>query len=570
MVQCDDSLRAILKPDGNTKILLVKYFKKGEPLVLSDVSAKTPAPNAPQNLCLVKILVGPGSPGRADAPSTSVGIGIEVWLPDAVAWNQRIRNLGGGGWAGGDHSSLSRIGNASAAMSTTAGYAVGTTDTGHVIGAGSFAMREDGSINSALWYDFADRSLNELAIKSKALVESYYGRRQKYAYWEGCSTGGRQGFKMAQEHPEHYDGYLNAAPAINWTRFITSELYPQVVMQRDLGGPMSAEKLAHVSAAAVSACDVVGGRHLGFILDPAQCRYDPTRDASVLCRGVRGSGVTGSSDSPACVTHVEASAFNKFWYGQTVDGSVPDPQHDNASAAVPRDSKHLWWGLERGTNLAYLAARSDVPPFFGPFPIASDIVALELESASYATPAFVNVRGNGMSRWKALTYADLTRASMQGVSLQPQFGHINTDNPNLSKLREKGARIITYHGLADELITHDGTVNYFTRMMQNVGGEAAAQEFSRLYLIPGMGHCFGVGSVSGTTSPAANLDTVPLPKPDQFFDALVNWVERGQAPNEIVLSSGNGAVTLPTCTYPKKVTYRGSGEITSAASYLCQ
>jgi Tannase and feruloyl esterase len=103
-------------------------------------------------------------------------------------------------------------------------------------------------------------------------------------------------------------------------------------MQQDLGGPMAVAKLNAVSAAATQACDRVDGRHLGFILDPDQCRYDPTRDASVLCKGEAGNGVTGTSASDSCVSAREAGAINKIWYGQTTDGSYPDPARTDGSS----------------------------------------------------------------------------------------------------------------------------------------------------------------------------------------------------------------------------------------------
>ncbi len=568
-LSCDDSMKDAFRPDADTRVILVKAFKQGEPLALAG-TPRTPAPpQADKDLCLVKMVVGPGSPGTADAPSTSPGIGIEVWLPAPADWNERIRNLGGGGWAGGNHASTALIGSASAATTAAQGYAVGTTDTGHRVGNGSFAMKEDGSINTALWRDFSERSLHQLAIKTKALVQAYYGKPQQYAYWQGCSTGGRQGYKIAQEHPDAYDGYLNGAPAFNWTRFITNELYPQIVMQQDLGGPIAAEKLYRVSAAAVSACDTVGTEHLGFIADPGQCRYDPTRDASVLCEGESGNGITGASRDAACVSLAEARAINKIWYGQTVDGNAPDPQSDNAGSSTLASSQ-LWWGLTRGTDLTGLAGSAGTPPVARPFTIATDIVALELQDPSYATPTFTNATGNGMNKWMTLDYAGLANAYDRGIALQPEFGHINTDNPDLAGLRDSGGKVISYHGLSDELITPAGSINYFARVADKMGGTAAVQDFNRLYLVPAMGHCSGVGSVSGTEGPPATADNVPLPTQNQFFDALVAWVEEGRPPASLMLKSANESVSMPICVYPQKAVYKGSGAITDGANYDCR
>lgn len=570
-LSCDDSMKTAFKPDANTSVLLVKAFKQGDVLALSSSSGgTTPPPTAAANLCLVKLLVGPGSPGTAGAPSTSAGIGIEVWLPAPAQWNERIRNLGGGGWAGGGHATTTQIGNAAAAATAAAGFVVGTTDTGHALNSGAFAMREDGGINTTLWADFSERSLHELALKTKALAAAYYLKPQKYAYWQGCSTGGRQGLKMAQKHPEHYDGYIIEAPAINWTRFITNELYPQVVMQRDLAGQLSNAQTSLVSAAAVSACDVVGGQHLGYITDPRQCRYDPTRDASVLCSGAQGRGVVGTSTNAACVNLAQAQAINKFWYGQAADGSAPDPLGDNASNASLSSNNHLWWGLSRGADLTALANDGLSPPFFGPFPIAPDTVALSLQDPRYSSPQFINATGNGLNRWRDMSYADLAAAYVQGNALQSAFSEINTDDPDLSKVRSKGAKIIHFHGWGDQLIPPQGSVNYYTRVANVAGGFAEAQKFDRLFMVPGLGHCGGVGSVSGSNSPAADANSVPLPAANQFFDALVNWVEKANAPERLVIQSANGSASMPLCPFPKKPVWRGSGSVTTESSYVCQ
>src|SRR5580698_4896027 len=86
---CDDSLKVAFRPDELTTVVAVKAFKKGDPLLLSGTPiARTPT--AANDLCLVKLNVGPGNPGPAGAPSTSPGIGIEVWLPTPANWNGRV------------------------------------------------------------------------------------------------------------------------------------------------------------------------------------------------------------------------------------------------------------------------------------------------------------------------------------------------------------------------------------------------------------------------------------------------------------------------------------------------
>jgi feruloyl esterase len=179
--------------DNDTTVLLVKEFRQGDPLLLSGTPTDS-TPKAANDLCMVKLNVGPGNPGPSEAPSTSPGIGIEVWLPSPANWNERLHVLGGGGWAGGVHGSTSQVSSVQAAgVAGTEGAVSATTDTGHAdtSGGGSFAMKPDGTINAALWRDFAWRGIHEMAVKSKALAATYYGRPAKYSYWEGGSTGGR-------------------------------------------------------------------------------------------------------------------------------------------------------------------------------------------------------------------------------------------------------------------------------------------------------------------------------------------------------------------------------------------
>jgi len=356
---CDDSIKTGFKPDANTQVVLVKSFKAGDALTLN-ASVPTGTPTAAKDVCLVKLMVGPGNSGPADAPSTSLGIGIEVWLPTAANWNQRVHALGGGGWQGGPAGSASAIAStAAAAVAGAEGAVSSTTDTGHAIaGVGSFAMSPDGTINQTLWTDFAQRGIHEQALKTKALAQAYYGTAPKHAYWDGGSTGGRQGLNLAQNHPDDFDGIVALFPAIHWSRFITAELYPQIVFQRDLAGvPLTRAQQDLASNAAIAACDVVGGQHLGYIVNPAACSYDPSTDASVLCTAAGGTNATS-----ACLSQSQAGALNKIWYGMTSDGSVPNPAVDNgwaaASAATLPAGTQRWFGLTRGTSLyaAFYAA----------------------------------------------------------------------------------------------------------------------------------------------------------------------------------------------------------------------
>jgi len=556
-LSCDDSLKSAFKPDAMTQVLLVKSYKKGDQL-----------PNAPvdrvqavgADLCLVKLLVGPGNPGPAGAPSTSPGIGIEVWLPDRATWNGRLHSVGNGGWGGTAESDITKISflavggdfRSAPTIAAQEGAVTVSSDTGHYSAGGAFAMNPDGTINTALWTDYSSRANHEQVVKAKTLAAAYYGSPPRYTYWDGLSTGGRQALKQAQLYPEDYDGIIAVNPALNFTKFIPASLYPQTVMQRDLSGnPFSTAQLTLVSSAALAACDVVAGQHLGFPLDPSACRYDPTKDSSVLCASSGGANATA-----ACVTPVQAQAINKIWYGMTSDGSVPDPALDNGWSITLSGSQR-WYGLTRGTILTTLAGTTA-------FSTATDLVALSLQDPTIAGPSFINATGNGSDGWKKLSYAQLADAVDRGRALQHNFAFVDTDSPDLSKFKARGGKLLMLHGLSDDRIFPQGSMNYYERVLAAMGGLVPVQEFFRFYLLPGMNHVPGNGTVNTSANP-------PIPGTSQVYDLLTAWVEKDIAPENVVITSPTSTPvqkSLPMCAYPKKPTYR-SGDIFKAASYSC-
>jgi feruloyl esterase len=575
--QCDDSLKTAFKPDANTTVTLVHLFKTGDDLNLNGTPSGVIAQN---DVCVVKLNVGPGNPGPAGAPSTSPGIGIEIWLPSKADWDGRIHDLGGGGYAGDpDVSSLTTLAGINTNISSGEGSAAtvagvegavsAVTDAGHIsadgplaVLDGSWAMNPDGSINTTLWKDFSTRAIHVMAVETKELATDYYGKAPKYSYWDGCSTGGRQGLMEAQDYPADFNGILAGSPAINWTRMQTGGMYPAIVTQQDLGGAaLTSAQLDLVSAAAVSACDsTLTGQHDGFISDPAACTYDPTKDPTVLCTSSGGTNATSS-----CVTTVQAQAIDKMWYGETRDGSAPPPTQGNGYSATLQ-ANQLWFGYPRGSNLAAFAAASAGGAIVSNGLLATPI-ALELQDPSIAVPMFVNATGDGLNGWENLSYSDLAYAFAQGISLQPYFDNINTDNPDLSAFEADGGKLIMTHGMADFIIMPQGSIHYYNTVANTLGGFSAVQQFFRFFLVPGMGHCGGIGSVNGTagTSPTANP---PLPAAGQMYNQLVNWVEQGKAPNQIPLENNGGTISRPICMYPSKITYNG-GNPDQASSFSC-
>lgn len=327
-------------------------------------------------------------------------------------------------------------------------------------------------------------------------------------------------------------------------------------MQQDLGHLIGADKLTTVTNAAIKAC---GASRLGFVIDPLSCRYDPSLDASILCEGSGGKPrMAGDRSVQACLTAAEAKVLNKAWYGQTADGSVPDPATDNGSADLASDKNRLWFGWMRG------AALKNTPVGGAPgIILAADQTALEMQTPALGSETFVNATGKGANRWRDMTYAGLAEAQSRGVQLQPQFSAINTNNPDLSGFALAGGKLLMYHGLADEYIPLQGSIDYYRRVSAHMGRANATAKFYRFYLVPGFTH-------SGRSE---GRPFVPVPQPasgrDEMFTALQKWVESGKAPSSITVMSSDAGTSLPLCVYPARTTYRGTGPVKSAASYVC-
>ena len=580
---CDDGIKTAFKPDADTTVVAVRLVKKGEELSAPDIPK--PPIIAAADLCLVKLLVGPGATAEKDktARSYSDGIGIEVWLPTPANWNERIRNYGGGGWVGGGHRTADQIGSkVPAIINANIGYASGTTDAGQPwYQDGSFTFLSNGKLNAESLRDFSVRAMVEQANKTKALVSLYYGKAPKYTYYDGHSQGGRQGMKIMQEYPELYDGYLIAQPAPNIAKFGTSALYPQVVMKTELGytavnkdeAKAFAAKVAAANARAVAACDTAG---LGFLLDPFACNYNPARDAAALCNGAVGDGVTGSNaDAATCMSAKEATALNKIWYGLTPDGSFDAAQTPDSRSGKTLGAKQVWWTFTRGTAIGGQITSA-----------GTDAVAQALQDVSYAADAsatssipIANASTTVRNKWLELDYAGLADAVAKNVALQPtQFSNLITDKADLTKLRDLGRKVVVWTGLADDAIPPAGNVNYHERVIAAMGGHAEVAKFMRMYLLPGSAH----SSQGRTYTVGGKNDTVPLPKlpgnanqtptreQDQFFTALVDWVEKDTAPGEILLTSRDNSVSYPVCVYPLHTTWNGSGPVTQATSFSCR
>ncbi|KAG9501715.1 hypothetical protein J7337_007406 [Fusarium musae] len=193
----------------------------------------------------------------------------QIWLP-LDNWNFRYLAIGGGAWAAG-------LGQFDLALPASQGYAVSSTNagiSGNPIDPSDWALKPDGTVNYGLLQNFASRSVHDMALIGKSVAASFYKVPATKAYFNGCSTGGRQGLAAAQHYPSDFDGILAGAPAIYWSEYVMAELWPQVVMKDANYYPSTCELDAFVSAA-VESCDGKDVVVDGVVTEPFTCEYDP-------------------------------------------------------------------------------------------------------------------------------------------------------------------------------------------------------------------------------------------------------------------------------------------------------
>jgi feruloyl esterase len=248
----------------NTTITLAESVPAGE------FSLPAADPRAAQQNAIFKQLPAFCRVAATLRPSSDSDIKIEVWMPLAN-WNNKFQALGNGGWAG----VISYRGMAEALKR---GYATSSTDTGHkgTVADASFALGHPEKL-----VDFAYRAVHEMTLKSKAIVAAFYQQSPRLSYWNGCSTGGRQGLMEAQRYPEDFDGIIAGAPA-NYQNHLTA-WHMQVGLDtfKDKESLIPSTKYPPLKQAVLAACDSLDGVKDGLLEDPRTCRFDPS---TLLCR----------------------------------------------------------------------------------------------------------------------------------------------------------------------------------------------------------------------------------------------------------------------------------------------
>ncbi|KAJ4983901.1 feruloyl esterase b precursor [Stagonosporopsis vannaccii] len=459
-------------------------------------------------------------------PGHNDTINVETWLPTKT-WNGRLQAIGGGGWVPGRFF-LSETGMAGAIGE---GYVTTSSDAGVGATPDSWALLSPGNVNLYALQDLASVALDDQAVLAKQLIKSFYGRSAEYSYWSGCSQGGRQGLMLAQRYPDAYDGIAASAPALNWNRFVPSLAWAQVMMSIANEYPPNCEFDA-LTDAAIAHCDPLDGVNDGLISDVSLCSFDPF---TMVGRTAHCS----STNTTVIISQAAARIANLTWTG---------PRKSNGD--------FLWHGVNYQADLtgsAKTAGRT-----------TSDVGYASTTCTANGTCTGLPT-GLG-DEWLRLfikkdpdwAYTDIESAEeferLLLASVQQYESIIGTTDPDLSGFRDAGGKLLTFHGLADGLIPTKGTSDYYNEVNTTTSN---IESFFRYFEVPGLGHCSG-GSGGQPTS---------------TFQALVDWVEKGVAPETLPIEFNDQKGVSNKrilCPYPQKAVLKEPDvDVTERESWVC-
>ncbi|WP_436529269.1 tannase/feruloyl esterase family alpha/beta hydrolase [Actinoplanes sp. HUAS TT8] len=417
-------------------------------------------------------------------------------------WTQRYLQTGCGGLCGS-----ATIGYTQAATCepvTDGTIASATTDMGHQgLNDGSWAAG-----NPQALIDFAYRGVHVTAQVAKALIRHFYGRAAAYSYFDGCSDGGREALMEAQRYPDDFDGIAAGAPAGNIVVQNTFHHAWNVLANKDADGNyiLLADKLPLIHAAVLRKCDGLDGLVDGVLDDPRNCRFDPN---TIVC-----------PDTANCLTPAQAAVVRRLHDGAT-------DAHGNR---LEQEISHEW-GSELDWTLFVPAAQGQVT-------FSENIALSFLRYLAYRNVADPTYQ---------LTDLRFTIASFRTTVQTSDY--LSATDPDLSRFRRSGGKLILWHGWSDQHISPQATLNYWDAMRTTMGARTV-DSFAELYLLPGMAHCGGgVG-----------------PNTFDVLTPVMSWVETGATPFKIVASTTGR--TRPVYPYPRVARYDGTGSTDDQANFV--
>ena len=357
-------------------------------------------------------------------PTADSDIKTEFWLPMS-GWNRKLQSVGNGAWAG-------VIPYAAMAQAVTGGYATAGTDTGHVGNTASFVPGHPERL-----VDYGYRAVHEMTVAAKAVIRSFYGNAPQYSYWNGCSTGGRQGLMEAQRYPADYDGIIAGAPVNARVHQMIWELWVAQAVHKDEASYIPPAKYKTINDAALAKCDADDGAKDGLLTSPNRCQFDP----SVLqCK---------AGDDVSCLTAPQVAAAKQIY----------------SPAKNPRTGKEIFPALQPGSELGWAGLA-------GPEPVREAVEFFQFVVANDP-------------KWDFRTL-DFDRDVALAENAAGQV--IDAVDPNLQPFFARGGKVLMYHGWNDQLVAPMNSVNYYQAV---TGATKSAADSIRLFMMPGMTHCRG-------------------------------------------------------------------------------
>lgn len=532
--------------------------------------------------CLVSGTINAGRVGNETSPGAPVSrytyaINWQARLPDA--WNSKFHMPGGGGTNGSIPGTTARL---------RQGYAAAANDSGH-----SNPVNNDplagGSASFGTDYlarvDFAYNAIDVTTQTAKRLVEIYYAEPPQYAYFEGCSMGGREAMMVTQRLPSYFDGAVSGDPAFRITKVgvwaaYTGQQLAALARARGLisgfGVPyanntFTNQDLQLVSNAVLQACDHRDGLVDGMVNNSQACTTEvvaPVLDA-LRC---------AADKTPSCLAADQISAIKNI-YGAGAPNSEGKPQYAPwmwdagiAGCTSPADCNtpdatniNIGWRL---WNVGFYN------PGFIPGVSNSANGAFSFASLGggaipllFATPPILPAptANDGLANLIMHYDFDTLAASIFGTSAAFPVSNtdlLNVDATDLSAFRQRGGKLIIWQPQSGGPFSPQDMVNWYTEMNDAMHGGRQGfrrtQEFARLFMMPGVNHC---GGGPGTSQ----IDA---------FSPVVDWVENGRAPNSILGTAPANTPwpgrTRPLCPYPQYAQYKGSGDINAAENFECR
>ncbi|OTA99659.1 hypothetical protein M426DRAFT_67369 [Hypoxylon sp. CI-4A] len=433
-------------------------------------------------------------------------VAFELWLPAADKYNGRFLAVGNGGLAGtiDEQNMIDGLNN---------GYAVAGGDAGH-----SATDNNNGGGAPGVYLPFMHdeeqvkawihNSIAYFTPPAKSIAIAFYQSAPDYSYYRGCSTGGAQGFALAQFHPNLFDGIVAGSPGNWYSHLALSFLHNYQVAQGSNFLPQ--ESLDLITQAVLAKCDAIDGVEDGVLENPLLCDFDVS---SLEC------GAPGTNSS-SCLTPAQVSTAQRIYSG-------PVDWRSNAS---------VYPGFSVGSETEWILQEQDLANAFS-VPILQNIV---FDDLSYNASAF---------NWG--TDIDLVDERVGTL--------IDEIDPGLSAFKASGAKLLTYQGWADPYNAALWPIQHLQQIEKAFDGDVS--DWYRLFMVPGGGHCGSAGNYP------------QVPGTWHALDALVRWVETGQAPVEMLgtdpVDQGLVNKTSKLCAWPRTARF-GGGDPNDWDSFRCE